>query len=212
MFLQDLEAWFDLTVAAFSCDLTRVVSIRDLQWAPNSLSGIDNTVDWHHDIDHHSGPNQHYNPNPEYIAAVDAIGQQEQNQASWVASLCDRLDAVSDPDGGTMLDNTLVLWVKEMSHGNHGHEAYHTIALGNVGGHFRTGRYVKYAQNNPNPWGRNYQNEYTGTPYNHYLVSLIQAYGMTQNQMGTVAAIDGSVPHANITGTIDHTGPLPRLT
>lgn len=212
MFLQDLEAWFDLTVAAFSCDLTRVVSIRDLQWAPNSLSGIANAVDWHHDIDHNSGPEQHYNPNPEYTTAVDAIGQQDRNQASWIASLCDRLDGVLDPDGGTMLDNTLVLWVKEMSHGNHGHEAYHTIALGNLAGHFNTGRYVKYAQNNPNPWHRNYRNEYTGTPYNRYLVSLIQAYGMTQNQMGTVAQVEGSVPHANITGTIDHTGPLPRLT
>ena len=212
MFLEDLDHWFDLITASFSCDLSRVVSVRDLQWAPNSLSGIDNAVDWHHDIDHHSDPKQLYNTNDEYEHARVATGAQDANQASWVAALCDRLDSVLDPDGGTMLDNTLVLWVKEMSHGNHGHEHYHTVALGNLNGHFRTGRYIKYAQNNPNPWDRNYSNEYTGTPYNRYLVSLLQGYGMTQNYMGTVQSRPGTVPHANISGVVDFSGPLPRLT
>lgn len=214
MFVEDLNHWFDITAAAFSCDLTRVVSIRDLQWAPSSLVGVDTSVDWHHAIDHHSGPNQDYDVplDPEYTAAAQANTALDVQQAQWVAQLCDRLDAIPEADGSTMLDNTLVLWVKEMSHGNHGHEHYHTVMLGNVGGHFNTGRYIKYAQNNPNPWNRNYNNEYTGTPYNHYLVSILQAFGLSQNHMGTVQSVQGSVPHANITGTIDMTGPLPRLT
>ena len=116
-----------------------------------------------------------------------------------------------ESDGTTMLDNTLVLWVREMSHGNHGHEHYNTVMLGNVGGYFNTGRYIKYPQNLPNPWHRNYRNEFTGTPYSHYLVSILQAFGLEQDSVGGIVSRDGSAPHASAAATVDLTGPLPRL-
>jgi|GEM_PF-734668 len=219
LFVQDLRSWFDLTAAAFSCDLTRVVAIRDMSWTPNTLidPNIDDSVDWHHDYEHHAGPEQRFaeSLDPDYVEAVRATALQDALQASWVAELCDRLDAIPESDGSTMLDNTLVLWVRELSHGNHGHEHYHTVMLGNVGGdgngHFNTGRYIKYAQNLPNPWHRNYRNEFTGTPYSHYLISILQAFGMTQNALGGITSRDGSAPHANASATVDLTGPLPRL-
>ena len=72
------------------------------------------------------------------------------------------------------------------------------------------GRYIKYKQNNPNPYDRNYMNEYTGTPHSHLFVSICQAFGMDVDWLGA-ASVPGSVPHRNIQGTVSLSGPLPRL-
>lgn len=54
--------------------------------------------------------------------------------------------------------------MSEISHGNRGHEFYPSLLFGSGGGIVSPGRYIKYAQNDLNPFGsnyRNYRNEYT---------------------------------------------------
>src|SRR5262249_30285119 len=109
------------------------------------------------------------------------------------------------PEGnGTMLDNSLLLWMPELGNGWHDLFKLQVVMAGSAGGVFKTGRYVKYAETNSSP-----QNGYdvpVGPPKNKLLVSIMQAFGLNQNSIGVTSAQahDGSM--------IDFTGPLPRLT
>jgi hypothetical protein len=101
--------------------------------------------------------------------------------------------------------------MSELGHGNHGHEHYPSLIFGSGGGMITPGRYIKYAQNNPNPWGRNYYNEYTGTAHSKLLVSLAQGFGLEMNDFGA-ATVPGEAPHvANSNRDVELSGPLPRL-
>jgi len=61
-----------------------------------------------------------------------------------LAYLLERLAAVPEGDG-TMLDNTVVFAVNEISRGNtHSHVDMPFILAGGAGGRLQTGRYLKY--------------------------------------------------------------------
>ena len=75
-------------------------------------------------------------------------------------------------------------------------------------GALKQGRYLKYAQNNPNPWSRNYRNAYVGAPHNRVLVHLCKAMGMDIDFIHK-PSIDGTFP---VRKTISMSGSLPRLT
>ena len=61
------------------------------------------------------------NPTPEWAAAEEGMVKRNVWQAEQVAKIVDVLRAVPE-DGGSMLDNTLIVYVSELSHGGHGHE------------------------------------------------------------------------------------------
>jgi hypothetical protein len=56
-----------------------------------------------------------------------------QYYASCVARLATALDAVSEP-GGTMLDNSLVVWANEQGRGDHDQQNVPIVVLGRAGG------------------------------------------------------------------------------
>jgi hypothetical protein len=80
-----------------------------------------------------------------------------------VAYLLDKLDAVQEVGGGTMLDSTVLLWGNELGIGNS--HSYKNIpwVLAGGGGYFKMGRYLQY----------------TDQPHNNLLVSICHAMGMT---------------------------------
>ena len=143
-----------------------------------------------------------------YGDLVDMMVKRNVTQADMVAQILDRLDAI--PEGtGTLLDHTLVMYVSELSHGNHGHEHWPMMLFGGgATGALKQGRYLKYAQNNPNPWGRNYRNAYVGAPHNRVLVHLCKSMGMNIDFIHK-PSIDGTFP---VRKTISMSGSLPRLT
>ena len=64
--------------------------------------------------------------------------------AERVASLCRQLDAVPEGDG-TMLDNTLVVWLNVNGGQHHNGFGNHpAMVIGNVGGKLKTGRAIAY--------------------------------------------------------------------
>ena len=79
------------------------------------------------------------------------------------AASTDKLAAVQDVDGGTMLDSTVVLWGNELGVGNN--HTYQNIpwVLAGGGGYFKTGRYLQYKDQN----------------HNDLLVSLCNAMGLS---------------------------------
>jgi hypothetical protein len=154
----------DLLVMALACDITRVAS---LQW---SRSVSQTRFTWlpvpvpegHHDLSHRGDDD---------AAAVDKLTRINNWYAQQFASLLDRLAAVPDANGTTLLDNTLVLWCNELAKGNtHGRVGAPYVLAGSAGGALRTGRFVRY--------------DGQGLPHNNLLVSILNAMDVPDRTFG----------------------------
>jgi hypothetical protein len=207
----DWNAFADMVAAGFGCGITRVASLS-LNGIPPEAYGLAPDAEIHHEYEHRSDPLDYYDPDsPGNVDAEEGMIQRHLFQARLVERLVNRLDQLPDVDGNTVLDNTMVVYVSELANGNHGSEYCPFLVFGGGSGALRTGRYLKYPQNNPNPWGRNYSNEYTGTPHNRLYIAILRAMGLDIDYIHA-PSIEGSVPHRGIEGTIDMSGPLDRLT
>jgi hypothetical protein len=162
----------DIVAAALACDLTRVIT---LQWAipgANARHPFVNAPDWYHGYSH-----------VQWWQAdqPDARGQLTRIDA-WYALqlklLCDRLAAI--PEGnGTVLDSTCILYVKEMSEAVfHTHQNLGMFLLGDLQGHFNTGRYLTFADK----------------PHNDLLASVAHAYGSQSEKFGEPSVCNGPLP------------------
>ncbi|MEE2786449.1 MAG: DUF1552 domain-containing protein [Myxococcota bacterium] len=135
-FRQVLRAQIDLMVSAMACDVTRVGSLQ----CSSSVNALRFTF---MDLKDHEGHSlSHAGDSNELMQ-----GQWER-MLLWYSEqfnyLLDALAAVPEGDG-TMLDNTLVLAVNEISRGNsHSHDDMPFILAGRAGGRLRTGRYLNY--------------------------------------------------------------------
>lgn len=144
----------ELAVMALACDLTRVVSIQ----MSNSVNHIRypwvNSMGDGHALSH-AGPSN-TSAHQEWIA-------RDKWHAKQFAYLLKELDSIPEGDG-TMLDNTCLLWVQEISQGNtHSHKNMPFIMAGNVDNQFRTGRYINFSG---------------GKEHNDLLAALGKAYGV----------------------------------
>jgi hypothetical protein len=219
---KDLFSFADVVAMSFACNISRVATIGSIT-APNELYGLATGVSIHHAYEHPSDPFLllgTYKGNRSAVVGagdgegsvygdlVDMMVKRNVTQVDMVAQILDRLDAI--PEGtGTLLDHTVVMYVSELSHGNHGHEHWPMMLFGGgATGALKQGRYLKYAQNNPNPWSRNYRNAYVGAPHNRVLVHLCKSMGMDIDFIHK-PSIDGTYPMRK---TISMSGSLPRLT
>jgi hypothetical protein len=144
----------DLLIAALACDQTRVAS---LQWS----SSVSTTVfSWlgakqgHHELSHTADDDA---PAQELLTKMNVW------YAEQLAYFAGKLQSV--PEGaGTMLDNTLIVCVNELSVGNsHDRHDMPFLLLGGAGGAIQGGRWLQYP---------------TGTNHNDLLVSLCHAMGL----------------------------------
>lgn len=216
----DFESFARMIGAAFACGISRVATLGLVQVPPEAY-GLPASASIHHEYEHESSPftgfaqsspfaGTYEGASDLWINAYEGMVQRNVWQAEQVAKVIDILREIPGDGGGSLLDDTLVVYVSELSHGSHGTEHYPIILFGGMAGAVRPGRYIKYAQNNPNPWHRNYYNEWTGTPHSHLFISILQAMGMDIDYL-EAPSVEGSVPHLNIQGTVSLSGPLPRL-
>jgi hypothetical protein len=168
------KAQMDLLVASLACDQTRVAS---LQWS-HSVSDIPmpwlNISTGHHTLSHDADTDS---------ASQTSLVQINTWYAQQFAYLLQGLDAVSESDGSTLLDNCMVVWINELSKGNiHSHQPLPVIIAGGGGGALRTGRFVTYSPQQP---------------HNNLLVSLANAMGTSIKTFGNPAYCTG--PLSNLT-------------
>jgi hypothetical protein len=84
--------------------------------------------------------------------------------AEQVAYVLDKLAAVPEANGGSMLDNTVLLWGNELGAGNtHTYKDIPWLLAGGAGGYFKMGRYLNLKD----------------TPHNNLLVSICNAMGLS---------------------------------
>ncbi len=149
------KAQMDLLVLSLACGMTNVAS---LQWnhtvGPAVFSWL-GVADGHHSLSHSDDGN---------AQGVSDFVKAERWYAEQFSYLLDSLAAAPDPDGGTLLDSTLVVWCKELGDGRlHDCKSVPWVLAG--GKTFSLGRYVDFG----------------GAPHQKLLVSICQAMGL-QNQ------------------------------
>ena len=167
------KAMMDMLVMTLACDQTRVTT---LQWneALGTLTAtwLGHNEDWH-EISHKGDGDQ--------------LGNQQKTEinnwyAEQLAYLAGELDKVPEGDG-TLLDNTLIVWVNELAKGNaHNRRDMPFVILGDAQGYFQTGRYLQYG----------------GDPHNNLLVSIANAMDVPIDTFGEAAYCTG--PLAGLTG------------
>lgn len=148
----------DLLVTSLACNLTRVAT---MQWAdseskfPLNFEPL-NLSDHHHGYQHDSV----YDPN--------ALFKIYRWFGSNFAYLLEKLKSVPEGDG-TLLDNTVVLWVTEIQEPpTHAQTNMPFMIAGGKNANIRTGRWLKVP----------------GQSHNSLLVSLLNVFGGTETAFG----------------------------
>lgn len=156
----------DLMVMALACDLTRVASIQYSN-AKNHIRfpWLESLGDGHQLS--HAGPTN-TDAHEEWVARDTWF-------AGEFAYLLTKLDSIQEGDG-TMLDNTVILWINELSQGNtHSHINMPFVMAGSGGGYFDTGRYLQY----------------DNASHSDLLVSIQNAFGIEDETFGDERFVNG---------------------
>jgi hypothetical protein len=125
----------DLIVLAFQCDLTRIASFMLGNAGSGQSFSFIGVGEAHHQISHHQGVQENYDK-------LQTIGTWELGELAY---LLEKMQAVDEGDGTTMLDNSMVFFSSEISDGNaHNHNNMPIVLAGSAGGALSSGRHVIY--------------------------------------------------------------------
>lgn len=188
--LEQMTAFQHMAVSAMACGLTDIVTIRagDVTNADiNAPAG-----DLHNDYAHNTYQD---------ATAASIMTDFHTWYATRFAELLDLLDSIPE-NGGTMLDNTVVVWCNEIATGHHTHTDM-PIVIAGAPDVLNTGNLIRWAPSNliQGPWST----PFAGPPHNKLLVSLANVMGDPRNSMGvTELGLAGG-------GVLDCTGPLDRV-
>jgi hypothetical protein len=159
----------DLLVASLACDQTRIASLQF------SHSVSDLPMPWlsigtgHHTLSHK--------------ADTDTVSQGQLVQintfyAQQFAYLLQKMDSVQESNG-TLLDNSMVIWMNELSKGNiHSHAPLPVVIAGKLGGSLNTGRLLSFPQQ---------------VPHNNLLVTIANLMGTSIKTFGNPAYCTGAL-------------------
>jgi hypothetical protein len=133
-----LDAQFDLGAAALICGLTNVLTISSAAGIKDfdiTFKGLGLKID-KHSIGHGGSY--------EGKTWADLYDIIRRYHFDLIAGLAKKLNAIPEGDG-TMLDNTLIVYLSDGAEGHHSRcWEWPMVLLGNVGGKLKTGRYIDY--------------------------------------------------------------------
>lgn len=125
---QHMRLMCDIMVLAFQTDTTRICTLKlNNDWSQLRFPHL-GVNDIHHLVSH--------SDSPDWLKVNQFFVQQ-------VAYICERLDAVPEGDG-TLLDNTMLMYLSSMLNGHHHVKDLPVILLGGGGGQVRGGRVLTY--------------------------------------------------------------------
>ncbi|MFT6396289.1 MAG: hypothetical protein ACJAYU_001032 [Bradymonadia bacterium] len=137
---QTITLLTDLMVLAFQCDLTRFTTFMLGNAGSNRQFPFLGISEGHHGISHHQGVVENH-------AQLSTINEWEVRQFAY---LLERMKAVEEPDGTTLLENSMVFFSSEIEDGNsHSHSNLPVLMAGQCQGTIETGRHVRYSDNEP---------------------------------------------------------------
>lgn len=167
------RAQMDMLVMALACDMTRVAS---LQWSRSVSNVQHNWVplrlnEGHHDLSHYD------DNNADAQADLLEINKWYSEQFAYMLGL---MDSIQEGEG-TLLDNSVVVWVNELGKGNsHTRRDIPFMLAGSARGYFNTGRHIDFG----------------GEPHGKLLVSLTHAmdkpvdtFGVPEHSQGPLGGL-----------------------
>ena len=136
-----LRMLMDIIVLGFWTDSTRVTTFmfgnerNDINY-----SFIDGVKSTHHEASHHT-------ESAEKLAQYRKICLWHAEQVAYVL---ERMRSIKEPNGGTLLDNSMVFWGGTLSDGNtHGRPNLPVMLAGRGGGIIKPGRFIGMPQHTP---------------------------------------------------------------
>jgi hypothetical protein len=131
---------YELMALAFQTDSTRVISFAVAPEGSNRPFTNLGISEGYHFLTHHSG-------NEDKIQKVAKI---ERWYMERFAKFLRRLDGMKEPDGTTVLDNSMIVYGCAIGDGNrHNHDELPVVVAGGGGGSLQPGRHVALAQPTP---------------------------------------------------------------
>jgi len=181
-----LSVMNDLIAFALQCDLTRVITFMSeipLNTQTNfSFLGV-NSSDYHGSISHHGGDS-------EKLMSIQTVNT---FYAEQFAYLLGKLAGMTDSDGSSVLDNSILLFTSEFGDGdNHYHFDLPVVVAGGGGGSFKTGRHIAYPSQADRGDGAIETARRGDTPLANLYISILQAFGLN---MTTFGSVDGTTPY-----------------
>lgn len=174
------STYVDLIVTAINCGLCRIYTIPI--GSPSDYQG-----DYHQNVAHQ------WDQEPAQAYIRDA---HEFVSSHFILPMLTRLNDVRTIDGGTLLDNGLVVWQHECWWPTHELKSIPTMMAGSLNGFFRTGYYLDYRNlSNSGLRGSSYNGSsrtfdpnhpyyhmYPGVPINQWLHTIFQGMGISRNE------------------------------
>ncbi|QDU96018.1 DUF1552 domain-containing protein [Lignipirellula cremea] len=132
-----IAAQFDIAAAALSAGLTNVATIS------SGLGGLAPNYKGFSNMGQHGAG--HGNPDPELgVRGHEIVRRVHRFMAERTAALMKRLDSIPEGDG-SMLDNTLVVFMSDSAERQHSHGSqWPVVLMGDLGGKLKTGQLVSY--------------------------------------------------------------------
>ncbi len=135
-----LRLHFDLMAAAFQANMTRVVSYMmaaEVSNQPYSHIGI---PDAFHPLSHHA----------DNKASMEKLAQIQRYHVEVFVEFLQKLEAMPDGDGGSMLDNSIFLYGSNMSNSNlHNQFPLPSLVVGHGAGTITGGQHLPYPDRTP---------------------------------------------------------------
>jgi len=138
-FAEHVKLMFDLMLAAFQTDSTRIATFMIGREGSNRTYREIGVPDPHHGISHHKG-------DPVLIKKVAQINRYHVEQFSYFVG-----KLASTPDGdGTLLDHSIIVYGSGISDGNrHLHHDLPVAVFGKGSGAWKPGRHIAYPRDTP---------------------------------------------------------------
>jgi hypothetical protein len=156
-----------LAVAALACNRTRVATLQFSRAFSRIAHPWVGVREDHHTISHRTSANDF-----RMLTTIDRWYGEK------IAALLKQMDAIPE-GGGTLLDNTMVVWVNEANNGNHNPNTAITMVAGSGAGKLRTGRMVSLPTND----------------WSQFLITLAHAMGVTSlMKFGDLPMKEGPIP------------------
>ncbi|MBK6515115.1 MAG: DUF1552 domain-containing protein [Polyangiaceae bacterium] len=168
----------DVLALAIACGATKVGTML---WGSGAGGPIFNWDGLNHQYNHHKlshGNTMDDNSGGEVAGYEDMLAGIDQWYTTQLAYLLTRLDSYQEGDGQSVLDNTAVVYMNELSHGkDHDFRDLPVIIAGGCGGYFKQGEYVKVTAQEDT------RND-ADASHNKLLTTLCNAMGVPESHFG----------------------------
>jgi hypothetical protein len=130
-----IQMMFDMLALAFQTDSTRVATFLMAHDGSNRSFDHIGISEGHHDLTHHQNRAEW----------VDKVADIDLWYVKQFARFLEKLQAMKDPDGNTVLHNSMIVYGSGNADGNrHTHDNLPVLLAGAGGGTLTPGRYVKH--------------------------------------------------------------------